>query len=160
MSHFESLIVEYLDWRGYLVRRNVKVGKRTLGGWEMELDVIGYQPHTGDLVHYEPSLDAHSWQVREARFEKKFAAAKKFILIEIFSWLPPNTPLRQLAVLPSHPKDRHFLAGAQIISLDELISEIRNNVVACGPASKNAISEQYPLLRTMQLSHCGYVRPH
>jgi len=49
MSHLESLIVEYLDWQGYLVRRNTKVGRLKHGGWEMELDVIGYNPHTGDL---------------------------------------------------------------------------------------------------------------
>ncbi|MFZ5722265.1 MAG: hypothetical protein ACOY33_01245 [Pseudomonadota bacterium] len=158
MSHLESLIVEYLDWQGYLVRRNMKVGRLRHGGWEMELDVVGYHPHTGDLVHYEPSIDAHSWETREARFTKKFSAAKKYVFSEVFSWLPPETPMRQLAVLISHPRDRHTLAGAQIISVDELVAEIREKVVQCGPAAKNAISELYPLLRTMQLTHCGYAR--
>ena len=49
MSHLESLIVEYLDWQGYLVRRNTKVGRLKHGGWEMELDVIGFNPHTGGV---------------------------------------------------------------------------------------------------------------
>ena len=36
--------------------------------------------------------------------------------------------------------------------------EIRAAVLACGPMSRNAIPEQYPLLRTLQLSHVGYHR--
>lgn len=113
MSHLESLIVEYLDWQGYLVRRNTKVGRLKHGGWEMELDVIGYNPHNNDLVHYEPSVDAHAWETREARYAKKFEAARKLIFTEVFSWLPPETPLRQIAVFPSHPKNRDVIAGGQ-----------------------------------------------
>lgn len=67
MSHLESLLVEYLDWQGYLVRRNTKVGRLAHGGWEMELDVVGYHPKSRDLLHYEPSVDAHDWQTREER---------------------------------------------------------------------------------------------
>lgn len=158
MSHLESLIVEYLDWQGYLVRRNMKVGRLKHGGWEMELDVIGYNPLSGDLVHYEPSVDAHTWETREARYTKKFAAARKLIFAEVFSWLPPETPLRQIAVFPSHPKGRDQIAGGRIISIDELIAEIRTKVIACGPARSAAIPENYPLLRMLQLSHCGYNR--
>lgn len=159
MSHLESLIVEYLDWQGYLVRRNTKVGRLRHGGWEMELDVIGYNPHTNDLVHYEPSIDALSWEVRESRYRKKMDAARKLIFREVFSWLKPDTPLRQIAVFISHPKNRHTIAGAEIASIDEVVAEIRGKVLACGPASRSAISENYPLLRTMQLSHCGYFKP-
>lgn len=156
MSHLESLIVEYLDWQGYLVRRNTKVGRLKHGGWEMELDVIGFNPHSGDLVHYEPSVDAHTWETREMRYKKKLDAAKKLIFLEVFSWLPPETPLRQIAVFPSHPKDRHTIAGAQILSIDELMAEIRSKIIGCSVMRSNAISENYPLLRVLQLSHCGY----
>ena len=156
MSHLESLIVEYLDWQGYLVRRHTKVGRLKHGGWEMELDVIGFNPHSGDLVHYEPSVDAHTWETREMRYKKKLDAAKKLIFLEVFSWLPPETPLRQIAVFPSHPKDRHTIAGAQILSIDELMAEIRSKIIGCSVMRSNAISENYPLLRVLQLSHCGY----
>ncbi len=27
MSHLEDLLCEYYDWQGYIVRRNVKVGR-------------------------------------------------------------------------------------------------------------------------------------
>ena len=75
MSHLEDLITEYYDWKGYLVKRNIKVGRLSHGGWEMELDVIAFDPRTGHLIHMGPSIDAHSWAVREERFAKKFNAA-------------------------------------------------------------------------------------
>lgn len=155
-THLESLIHEYLEWQGYLVRRNLKVGKLSRGGWEMELDLLGYHPTTRDLVHYEPSLDALSWEKREARYKKKFNAARKYLFTEVFSWLPSDIHLRQIAVLISHPRGRDELAGGTLVSVDELMAEIRSNVVASGIMAKNAISESYPLLRTLQLSHVGY----
>ena len=72
MRHLESLIAEYLEWQGFLIRRNVKLGRRAKGSWEMELDVVGYHPQLGALVHYEPSIDATSWEVREAQYKKRF----------------------------------------------------------------------------------------
>lgn len=158
MSHLETLIAEFYNWKGYLVKRNVKVGRLSHGGWEMELDVIAYHPHTSHLVHLESSVDAHSWKTREQRFTKKFGAAEKYIFKEVFTWLDPTTPVDRIAVLISHPKNRDFLVGAKIISIDEFMSEVRTAVCACGITAKNAIPEQYPLLRTLQLSHKGYYR--
>jgi len=158
MSHLESLIAEYLEWQGFLIRRNTKVGRLGHGGWEMELDVVGFHPHTGTLVHYEPSIDALSWAIREARYKKKFDAGRKYILNEMFSWLPPSTRIEQIAVFVSHPSGRDTIAGGKIISVDELMAEIRSKVTACGAMMKNAISEQYPLLRTIQMSEAGYCR--
>tara|TARA_R110001606_G_C15372631_1_gene649686 strand:+ start:2084 stop:2566 length:483 start_codon:yes stop_codon:yes gene_type:complete len=158
MSHLENIIAEYYDWKGYLVKRNIKVGKLGHGGWEMELDVMAFDPHTGHLVHIEPSIDAHSWSVREQRFAKKFTAARKYIFSEIFTWLDSSMEVEQIAVLVSHPKGRDELAGAKIISIDEIMAKIRREVMECGILSKNAIPEQYPNLRTMQLSHNGYYK--
>jgi hypothetical protein len=158
MSHLETLIAEYLEWQGYFVRRNAKVGKRRQGGWEMELDIIGYHPTSGSLIHYEPSLDALSWAKREDRYKKKFEAARKYMTKEIFPWIAPSARIQQIAVLVSHPGGRDTIAGGSIVSVDELMAEIRAKVVACGMMAKNAIPEQYPLLRTLQLSHAGYYR--
>ena len=71
-------------------------------------------------------------------------------------YLPPDTHLRQIAVLISHPYGRDVLAGGMLMSVDELMAEIRSKVIACGIMAKGAISESYPLLRTVQLSHVGY----
>ena len=158
MSHLEDLIVEYYDWRGYLVKRNIKVGPLAHGGWEMELDVLAYDPHSSHLIHLEPSLDADPWSKREQRFAKKFDSARRYVFSDVFTWLDQATPLEQVAVLVSHPKDLDELAGGRIVSVDELVAEIRGAVEGRGVVSKSAIPEQYPLLRTIQLSSRGYRR--
>ncbi len=158
MSHLESLVAEYLEWQGFLIRRNTKVGRLKHGGWEMELDIVGFHPQTKELVHYEPSIDALSWAKREARYKKKFEAGRKYIFKELFAWLPRNTPLRQVAVFISHPAGRDSVAGGAIISIDELMAEIRAKIMTCGPMVRNAVPEQYPLLRTLQMTHTGYYK--
>jgi hypothetical protein len=123
-----------------------------------EIHVVGFHPQSGELVHYEPSIDALSWEKREARYKKKFDAGRKYIFKDLFSWLSPNTKLKQFAVFIVHPRGRDTIAGGHILSVDELTANIRPKVVACGPMIRNAISEQYPLLRTIQMSHVGYCR--
>lgn len=81
MPHLESLIAEYLAWRGFIVVRNKKVGRLPHGGWEGELDIVGFHTEIEALVHYEPSLDAYSWPRREALYEKKFQAGRKYIFL-------------------------------------------------------------------------------
>ena len=158
MSHLENLIVEYYDWKGYLVKRNIKVGRLKHGGWEMELDVIAYHPHEGHLIHLEPSVDADSWKKREYRFAKKFGAGEKYIFTDVFTWLEPTTPVDRVAVLISHPKGRDKIAGANIQSIDELMLEIRGEIKKEGIVAKKAVPEQYPLLRTIQMSDNGYYK--
>lgn len=158
MSHLESLISQFLEWQGYLVRRNTKVGRLGHGGWEMVLDVVGFHPQDKHLVHYEPSIDALSWEKRAARYKKKFQAGKRYILKDPFSWLPEDSKIEQVAVFPNHPKGRDAIAGGKVISVDEFMAEVKGRVAKCGPMARNAISEQYPLLRTIQMAQTGYMR--
>jgi len=140
------------------VKRNLKVGRGTKGGYEMELDVVGLNPKTQTIVHYEPSLDAKTWGDREPRYEKKFRLGKKYMFTEVFDWLPKSTRIEHIAVFYNHPKGRDKIAGATIMSIDELMAEIRARVCEKGPVIKNAISERHPLLRTIQMSHVAYCR--
>ncbi|KMQ49657.1 hypothetical protein CHISP_3441 [Chitinispirillum alkaliphilum] len=158
MSHLEDLIAEYYDWRGYLVKRNMKVGRLAHGGWEMELDILAFHPATKHLVHVEPSIDAHSWEMREKRFAKKFNSGEKHMFTSVFPWLDPSTSLDRIAILVSHPVGRDKLCGARIMSIDEFMAQVKQKVSACGKMSKNAIPEQYPLLRTVQLTVQGYYK--
>lgn len=125
----------------------------------MELDVVGYNPHTNHLIHYEPSTDAHSWEKRETRFCSKFENGRKYILTEMFNWLPADLSIEQVAICANRPKDRNTLGGGRLLSIDEFIGEVRQKVAACGPARSNAISENYPILRMLQLLLCGYNKP-
>jgi hypothetical protein len=83
VSHLEDLLCEYYDWQGYIVRRNVKVGRLGHGGWEGELDIVAYHPKTCDLVHLEPSIDALPWTTRQPRFARKFKVGAKYIFTEV-----------------------------------------------------------------------------
>ena len=159
MSHLEQFIVEYLNWKGYLVRQNIKVGPLGHGGWEMELDVVGYHPATQDFVHYEPSIDALSYETREKRYKKKFEAGKNYIRTKIFPWVSMEIPLRQIAVFPNCSHGFREIAGGEVITIDELFAKVRSDIVEIGATHKGAIPETYPLLRTLQISHCGYYRP-
>lgn len=132
------------------------VGQRTLGGWEMELDVVAYDVKRSSITHLEPSLDADSWAKREARFTKKFAAGRKYIPTEVFPWVAPTTPIEQIAVLVSAGSSRRSLSGARVVTVDEIVAEIRETVRARGVASRAAVPEQYPLLRTIQFVVSGY----
>ena len=58
----------------------------------------------------------------------------------------------------NHPAGRDKIAGATIMSIDELMAEIRSRVCEKGPMIKNAISGRYPLLGAIQMSHVGYCR--
>ena len=78
-NYLEQLVAEWYEYQGYFIRRNVNVGKLKRGGYEAELDVVGFHPSTNHLVHLEPSVDTISWAEREKRFGKKFDAGRRHI---------------------------------------------------------------------------------
>lgn len=158
MNHLEELLYQYYDWKGYLVKRNIKVGKLVHGGWEMELDIIGYNPSTNEIIHVECSTDSHKWETRQKRFKKKFDIGREYILENVFPWLEKNTKINQLAILPSRSKDRTELSGGELITIDELVFKIIQEIRNQGKISKNAIPEQYHLLRMIQLVENGYYK--
>lgn len=157
MAHLEILIAEYLDWQGFLVKRNVKVGRLAHGGWEGELDVVAYKPEEQRIVHYELSLDASRWEDREARYEKKMKSGRTYILKTLFPWLSEDVHIEQIAAFPTIGQ-RKTLAGAKLITVDALVQDIVATISKEGRAASKAISEYYPLLRAIQLAVCGYNR--
>ncbi len=154
MNHLEKLVRQFYAWRGYIVRGNVRVGALEHGGWAGELDIVAYHPHSGHLIHLEPSIDAHTWEERERRFRRKFAAGRRYIHSEVFPWLEPKTPLEQVAILVS--ATRRELGGGKVISIDEFMDTVKEAVIRRGPLCHSAIPEEYDLLRTLQLALCGY----
>lgn len=158
MNHLEELVYEYYDWSGYLVKRNIHVGRLRRGGYEMELDIVAYNPNNKRLIHIEPSIDADSWPKRELRFEKKFNAGKKYILKDIFPWLKDEVNIEQIAILITRPQNRKIVGGGEIKSIDEFVKEIEIDIIKQGIMANNAIPQQYPLLRTIQLLASGYYK--
>jgi hypothetical protein len=161
VNHLEALLNEYLTIQGYIVVCNTKLGRLDHGGWKMELDVVAYCPTRDHIVHYEPSLDANPWSVREERFSKKFAAAREHLLdIPQFAFLSESDVQRmeQIAVFPNVTAARRDFLGCRAIGVDDLMSEILTFVSERGKGSRFAFPEQYPLLRTLQMVVCGYYK--
>jgi hypothetical protein len=148
-NYLEQLIAEWYEFKGYFVRRNIKVEKRAKGGYDGELDVVAFHPSKKHLVHIEPSLDAYKWAKREERFSKKFAAGRKHIpkIFEGFE-LPPD--IEQIALLVYASKVNHpTVGGGTLVTLDELLEEIFTEIKSLR-ISSNSIPEDKPILRSFQ----------
>lgn len=149
MNHLEQLVAEWHEYRGYFVRRNVHVGKRTGGGYECELDVVAFHPTLKHLVHIEPSMDANSWSKREERYSKKFSAGRKFIP-KLFDGIDVPIDIDQIALFglgsrANYPK----IGGGRVMMISDLLLDITADL-RTKRVEKEAVSEQFPLLRTIQ----------
>ncbi|HEY4092164.1 MAG TPA: hypothetical protein VGN46_11655 [Luteibacter sp.] len=152
MNHLEQLVAEWYEFRGYFVRRNVQVGRRPNGGYDCELDVVAFCPTRQHLVHLEPSMDAHTWAVRELRYAKKFEAGRRHIPSLFGSLVLPES-IEQIAVLGfASNANIKTLAGGRIQTTAELLAEITHEIGSRKIASA-AVPEQYPLLRTIQFAY-------
>jgi hypothetical protein len=124
INFLEQLVAEWYEFRGYFVRRNVKVGRLTHGGWEGELDVIAFHPELRKLVHIETSMDATSWAKREQQFAKKFAAGRKHIH-GLFRGLDLPREIEQIAVLVIGAKTgRASVGGARLQMIGDFLAEV------------------------------------
>jgi len=150
-NHLESLVAEWYEFRGYFVRRNVQVGKRSKGGYECELDVIAFHPEKRLLVHIEPSLDSDSWGKRELRYKKKFEAGRKHIP-GLFPGIPIPSHIDQIALFVyGGGESRTQLAGGRVMFIREFMAEIQGGI-AHRKVSSAAVPEEFALLRTLQFA--------
>jgi hypothetical protein len=149
-NHLEDLVGEWLEYNGYFVRKSVLVGPRSNGGFEGELDVVGFNPLHRHVVHIECSLDADPWARREARFEAKFARGRKHIPT-LFHGLEDHTVIDQVALLQLGGGDRAQLGGGRLIWVSDFVRDILDRLAPLSP-NKRAVPSTLPLLRTLQLA--------
>ena len=148
-NFLEQLVTEWYEYRGYFVRRNVPVGRRTRGGYECELDIIAFDPVGRHLVHIEPSMDAESWEKRERSFRKKFDAGLKYIP-GLFPGLDLPEDIEQTAIFAFASRTNHpTLAGRKVLLASDLMREIMEDLSDKKIASA-AVPEHHPILRTLQ----------
>ena len=159
-NHLESLVAEWYEFRGYFIRRNVRVGKLPAGGFESELDVVGFHPEQRSLVQIEPSLDANRWATKEHRYKKKFEAGRKYVP-GLFPGMAIPKHIDQIALFvsggrkssKSRERVERFerITGGQVVFIREFMEEIRADI-RHRKVALAAIREGLPLLRTLQFA--------
>jgi len=153
-NYLEQMIAEWYEYQGYFVKRNIKVGKLSHGGYECELDIVAFDPKRPHLIHIEPSTDADSWEKREKRYLKKFLAGMRYIP-DLFSGFKIPKEIDQLAVFVFGSKANHKqIANAKILSAQDIVIEIVENVKKKS-IFEEAVPEQFPIIRTIQFV-CQY----
>ena len=148
-NYLEQLASEWYEYRGFFVRRNVPVGSGPKGGHEAELTIVAIHPGDNRVVHIEPSMDAHSWEVREKRFTKKFKAGRDH-LADATGRLCPAGEIEQIALIALGSRTNHpTLGGGTVLTIADFMAEI---LAAMKQRSGDelAVPQQYPILRTLQ----------
>ena len=150
-NHLEQLVAEWLEYTGYFVRRNAKVGRRIKGGYDGESDIVAFNPITQRLVHYEPSTDTYSWPERERRYRKKFDAGRKHIP-SLFHGITVPTTIEQYAVfLYGSKSTQREIGGGKVLMIDALLKEM-TDLLSTKRIGNEIVPEQFPLLRVLQLT--------
>ncbi|KPK52587.1 MAG: hypothetical protein PVI25_01685 [Gammaproteobacteria bacterium] len=149
-NYLEQLAAEWYEYRGYFVRRHVMVGAKPGGGYEGELTILAVHLEQRDVVQVEPSMDAHSWEKREQRYESRFALGRHFIP-QLVGDSADIGRLRQVALIGLGSSTNHpTLGGGEVLSLGEFLARI----VAAFRGEENMtaqpVPQQYPILRTLQ----------
>jgi len=148
-NFLEQLVAEWYEYQGYFLRRNVKVGKRTAGGHEGELDVVAFHPVTKHLIHIEPSMDSDNWEKREVRFSRKFEVGRRFIP-KLFDGLQVPEKIEQVALFVYASKVNHpMIGGGRVMIASEMISDIVKEL-KLKPVHASAIPEHLTILRSLQ----------
>ncbi len=152
MNFLEQLAAEWYEFSGYFVRTNPRTRKRAKGGWDVELDVLAYDPGNRELLHIEASGDADSWQERKDRFMKK-----KFILStsEYEAIVGASVGrIKKIALVgwsDTTKADLNWASGIDVVLVPEFLRGVLTNLKGMDFA-KEAVPESFPLLRAIQLA--------
>jgi Holliday junction resolvase-like predicted endonuclease len=150
MNFLEELAAEWYEYKGYFVRRNIKFGRRSRGGYKGEMDVVAFNPQIKEFIHIETSTDAFSWKERKKIFQRKFKNAEEFY-DKLFSF--GKKRIKKLAICgfarPNIKPD--FGDNIHILFIPEFIQKITAELKDRNPL-REAVPENYPLLRAIQYS--------
>jgi hypothetical protein len=152
MNFLEQLAGEWFAYKGYFVRTNIKLNKRSMGGWDNELDVLAYSAKTGELIHAESTWDAASWPKRKERFlTKKFvythAEYEALVGVKI-------ERVRKIALVglgQSTKSDLDWGRSIEVVLIPHFIAEIAKELTSKNPLN-DIVPEGFPRLRAMQFA--------
>ena len=146
-NHLEELVKEYYEYQGFFVRANVRFNKLPSGGYQGEADILAYEANTKKLWHIECSEAAYSDSEISDKAKKKF---------------PPGLDYCHLLGVDINDVSKVFIVGQSGVSKGTLmphgivhksLKEFMNEIYSQIPDDflHEAIPENYPLLRTLQL---------
>lgn len=165
MNFLEEIAAEWYEYKGFFVRTNIKFGRRAMGGYVGEMDVVGYKPETSEFIHIEASTDALAWIKRKERFERKFTDARKYYM-EIFPFKEMGMKPKQIALVSfnanNNPESNIWKSTApnnspwgdiqiEVLQIPTFFNQINTELKNKNPQN-DAIPETYPLLRAVQYS--------
>ncbi|MDF1501283.1 MAG: hypothetical protein P1P76_12520 [Anaerolineales bacterium] len=151
LNFLEQLAAEWYEYSGYFVRTNVRTRKRAKGGWDIELDVLAYQPSEKFLVHIETSGDADSWKERKARFlTKKFILSKSEYEEILGADLEGIQKIAIVGWSKSPKADLEWGSDVEVMTVPIFLEQIIKKLQGQSFMSES-VPEGYPILRTVQM---------
>ncbi len=151
MNFLEQLVSEWYEYQGCFVRSNVRTRKRKKGGWDVELDVLAFNPKDGTLLHVETSGGSESWVERKKRF-----LTKKFILsTEEYETIVGRkiNGIRKIALVSyshSTKADLKWGKNIEVLLIPDLLKQIAEKLRSQDPM-RESVPEGFPILRAMQM---------
>lgn len=150
INFLEELVAEWLEYNGYIVKRNERVGRRAKGGHEGELDVVAFKPKIKQLIHVETSGDADSWKERESKFRRKFEAGDRYIKALFEGLTVPNEIEKKVILFVNNNRNHKTIGGGQVIPAKDYLLEILRKLKNASFMSR-VVPEKYPILRVLQM---------
>jgi len=151
MTFLEQLVAEWYEYEGYFVRSNVRARKRAKGGWDVELDVLAYDPSNNTLLHVETSGDADSWTERKRRFlTKKFILTRKEYEAILGHKVGKIRKIAIVAYARSTKADLNWGQDIEVVLIPNLMSQIAGKLRSQHP-TQEAVPEGFPILRAVQV---------
>ncbi len=148
-NFLEELVAEWLEYTGYIVKRNERVGRRAKGGHEAELDVVAFNPVTNHLTHVEADGGSATWDNREENFKRKFALGGHYIK-SLFEGLAIPDKIEKKAILYASNKNHRTIGGGQVVPAKDYLLEILRKLKNTSFMSQ-AVPEKYPIIRVLQM---------
>lgn len=150
MNFLEQFAAEWYQYKGYLVRTNIKFGKRSRGGYKGEMDIIAFKPEENEFIHIETSTDSSSWGNRKKIFTKKFSNAREHYR-EAFSFKTEGIRPKKVVIagLSRTNQENPLGSDTEFISIPDFIQKIVTEMSGKNPRN-DAMPESYPLMRAIQ----------
>jgi hypothetical protein len=150
LNYIETLLAEWLEYRGFFLRRNAHIGLRSAGGYAGEVDIVALRPHPEKpvFIHIECSMDVYSKEKREERFTRKFQVSRQHVK-DLFDGFDLPVLDEYIVFGQGSVSENHTVAGVQAFHIRDVMADIASKL-ALLPIGSNAVPEAFPLIRTIQ----------